>query len=496
MGKIKSRECQNVEFKSSWNDKYLEWICGFANAQGAVMYFGVNDDHEVIGLKQTKKLLEDIPNKIVNAMGLVVDVNLHEQDGLEYIEVVIDPASVPISYKGKYYYRSGSTMQELTGTALTDFIMRKLNVTWDAATEPSAKIEDIDPEAIKFFLNAAIREGRISESARNDSIEQLLRKLHLINEENGYLTMAALLLFGKDVERWNMTVAFRIGRFGSSQADLIIQDRIACPLIMMPSRVVDILRTKYLVAPIHYEGMQRIEPLEIPEDGLREMICNAIIHKDYTGTFIQMKVFDDYITLWNGGMLPPNYSVEKLMQPHESHPRNRLMANVFYLAGFIEAWGRGYEKIRDAFKAEKLEMPVFEEVRGGFMATIKREKFMAIQKGQNVTSPVTSPASSLSVVQLTERQKSVVSRLFETGQKIVLDDVLKDALENVLKDVQKDVLENALENVLETSASLAAYLKVNERTIRRDLSTLQAKRIICHIGPDKGGRWIILVSHK
>ena len=164
------------------------------------------------------------------------------------------------------------------------------------------------------------------------------------------------------------------------------------------------------------------------------------------------------------------------------------MANVFYLAGFIEAWGRGYEKIRDAFKAEKLEMPVFEEVRGGFMATIKREKFMAIQKGQNVTSHVTSPASSLSVVQLTERQKSVVSRLFETGQKIVLDDVLKD--------VQKDVLENALENVLETSASLAAYFKVNERTIRRDLSTLQAKRIICHIGPDKGGRWIILVSHK
>ena len=68
------------------------------------MYFGVNDDHEVIGLKETKKLLEDIPNKIVNAMGLVVDVNLHEQDGLEYIEVIIDPASVPISYKGKYYY--------------------------------------------------------------------------------------------------------------------------------------------------------------------------------------------------------------------------------------------------------------------------------------------------------------------------------------------------------------------------------------------------------
>ena len=75
MSKIKPKECQNVEFKTSWNDKYLEWICGFANAQGAVMYFGVNDDHEVVGLKNTKKLLEDIPNKIVNYMGLVVDLD-------------------------------------------------------------------------------------------------------------------------------------------------------------------------------------------------------------------------------------------------------------------------------------------------------------------------------------------------------------------------------------------------------------------------------------
>jgi len=293
-----------------------------------------------------------------------------------------------------------------------------------------------------------------------------LRKLHLINEENGNITLAALLLFGKDVERWNMTVAFRIGRFGSSQADLIIQDRIVCPLIMMPNRIIEVLRTKYLVAPIHYEGMQRIEPLEIPEDGLREMICNAIIHKDYTGTFIQMKVFDDYITLWNGGMLPPNYSVEKLMQPHESHPRNRLMANVFYLAGFIEAWGRGYEKIRDAFKAENLEMPVFEEVRGGFMATIKREKFMAIQRGHNVTSnvtsDVTSPIGSLSVVQLTDRQKEICKM--------------------IKNDPRVSVKEMSL------------VLSLVERTVKRDLADMQKKGVLIREGNTSAGHWVLLID--
>ena len=72
MAKIKARECQNVEYKTSWHDEYLKWICGFANAQGAVMYFGVNDDHEVVGIENVDRLMEDIPNKIVNFMGLVV----------------------------------------------------------------------------------------------------------------------------------------------------------------------------------------------------------------------------------------------------------------------------------------------------------------------------------------------------------------------------------------------------------------------------------------
>ena len=456
MSKIQARECQNIEFKRSWHDKYLEWICGFANAQGAVMYFGVNDNHEVVGLEQVDRLMEDIPNKIVTTMGIVVDVNLHEADGLAYIEVYIEPVSVPVSYKGKYYYRSGSTMQELTGTALTDFLMRKLNVTWDAVTEPSATIDDLSPAAISYFLDAAISEGRINKSARNDSIEQLMRRLHLISEENDKLTRAALLLFGKDVERWNMTVAFRIGRFGNSQADLIIQDRIVCPLIEMPDRVVETLRNKYLVSPIHYEGLHRKEPLEIPEDGLREMLCNSIIHKDYTGTFIQMKVFDDYITLWNGGKLPPDYTVEKLMEQHESHPRNRLMANIYYLAGFIEAWGRGYEKISEAFKNEKLEVPTFEEVRGGFIATIKRERFMGIKQKKFVV-------------------KDVVKEL--TGNQRVIYNIIKSSV---------------VEDVVVTAETIAEKLNISQRTVQRELSILKEKKLIRRVGSDKRGYWEIV----
>jgi len=456
MGKIKAKESQNVEYKRIWKDEYLKWICGFANAQGAVMYFGVDDSHEIIGLDHVDRLMEDIPNKIITTMGIVTDVNLHDQDGLEYIELTIAPSSMPISFKGKYYYRTGSTMQELTGSALTDFLMRKMNVTWDATTEPAATIDDINPSAVRYFLKSAIREGRISSSAQDDSVEQVLKKLHLINEESGQLTIAALLLFGKDVERWNMSSAFRIGRFGNSQADLIIQDRIVCPLIEMPSKVVEALKAKYLVSPIKFEGLQRIERLEIPEDALREMLCNSIVHRDYTSTFIQMKIFDDRITLWNSGTLPPNYTVEKLMEEHESHPRNKLIANTFYLAGFIETWGRGYVKIRDSFQKENLEIPTFEEVRGGFMATIRREKFLDIQKGQNNKKNVTKDVTN----ELSERQR-VILNLIE-------------------------------ENAYVTIPEMSRKTGVVDRTVKRDIENLQTKGIITREGSRKEGRWVII----
>ena len=93
-------ESQNIEYKESWRDEYLKWICGFANAQGGRIYIGVNDDTEVVGLPDAKKLMEDIPNKIVNYLGIVEDVNLLIKDDKEYIEIVVSPSDMPIAYKG------------------------------------------------------------------------------------------------------------------------------------------------------------------------------------------------------------------------------------------------------------------------------------------------------------------------------------------------------------------------------------------------------------
>ena len=106
-------ENQNTEWKSKWKDEYLEWICGYANAQGGKIYIGCDDSGNAIGTPNSHKLLEDIPNKIRDALGIDVGVNLLNDKDKEYIEIDVPPYPIGISCKGIYYYRSGSTRQVL-----------------------------------------------------------------------------------------------------------------------------------------------------------------------------------------------------------------------------------------------------------------------------------------------------------------------------------------------------------------------------------------------
>ena len=329
------KESQIVEFKQNWRDEYLQYISGFANAQGGTIFIGVDDNGKIIGVNNARKLMEDIPNKVRDTMGMLVNVNLINYNGLEYIQIVVPSCSMPVTYRGKYYFRSGSTLQELGGVALHDFLLQKMNLSWDSTPVPTATLDDIDRSAIDYFLRCATDARRLNADVLHDSTEQVIKNLRLINEQ-GQLTIAAMLLFGKDVLRWCTNAQFRIGRFGTDVSDLITQDSIACPLVLMPDRIIEVLRSKYLITPIHYEGLLRKEPLEIPEEGLREILCNAIVHRNYMGVDTQMKVFNDHITLWNDGTLPTNFTIETLMGEHESHPRNKLIAKVFHLAFWNE----------------------------------------------------------------------------------------------------------------------------------------------------------------
>ncbi len=130
------KEDQNTEWKLSWRDEYLKWICGFANAEGGVLVIGRDDRGEAVGVKNAGKLLQELPNKVRDILGITVAVNLMTEEEKELIEIHVEPYPSPISYKGEYHYRSGSTKQELKGAALQRFLLRKLGRHWDDAPVP------------------------------------------------------------------------------------------------------------------------------------------------------------------------------------------------------------------------------------------------------------------------------------------------------------------------------------------------------------------------
>lgn len=437
-------ESQIIEYKESWRDEYLKWICGFANAQGGRILIGVNDKKEVVGVENAKRLMEDIPNKVRDVLGIIVDVNLHGKDGMDYIEILVDPYPYPINYKGEYHYRSGSTKQELKGAALDQFLLRKRGMTWDAVPQPNMKVEELDSESIEIFKQQAVRSQRMSKADLEGNNRELLEKLHLF--EGDYLKRSAALLFHNDPEKFITGAYIKIGFF-KTDADLLYQDEIHGSLFQQVRQTMDLLTTKYLKSIISYDDLQRIDKLPVPRSALREAVLNSIVHKSY-GSFIpiQISVYDDKLMIWNAAALPTGWTIETLMKKHSSQPYNPEIANAFFRAGEIEAWGRGIERILSACMEADIQMPEWNFDGSGLW----------------------------------------VSFLFKNDQKNDQKDVQKKLTER-----QKDILSLLSSDGTLTIEVMSKRLGISEKTIYRELSLLKANGHIERKGSKTKGEWVV-----
>jgi len=336
-------ENQNIEWKESWKDEYLKWVCGFANANGGSIIIGKDDSGKVVGLSNARKLLEDIPNKAKDVLGIIVDVNLHTTDREEYLEIIVEAHPYPVNYKGQYHYRSGSTKQELKGNALDKFLLQKKGKRWDGVPVPKVTVENLKTETFDLFRKKAVKAQRIEEDVLTDANDHLLENLQLI--ENKYLKRAALLLFHPNPEKFVTGAYIKIGFFQSDD-ELKFQDEVHGNLFEQLEKTMDLLFTKYIHSSISYEGLNRVEKYDYPKEAIREALLNAVSHKDYSeGTPIQISVYQNKIIFWNDAQLPENWSVEKLLTKHPSKPFNPDIANTLFRSGYIEAWGRGTIKM-------------------------------------------------------------------------------------------------------------------------------------------------------
>ena len=434
-------EKQNIDFKRVWKDDYLMWVCGFANAQGGTLYIGKDDDGTVIGLDKVKHLMEVIPNKITSLMGIVADVNHHIENGLDYIEIVVEPQPNPVSCKGEYHYRSGSTKQELRGAALDKFILEKYGKKWDSVAIPRVSIDDLKQETFELYKNRGVEANRLDESCKKESNQQLLENLKLM--EGGLLKRAALLLFHPDPETFVTGAYIKIGYF-KSQSDLLFQDTIHGNLFEQVEKTMELLLTKYTKALVSYDGLHRFETYEYPKEALREAILNSVSHKIYEGcTPIQIRVYPDMIKIWNEGRLPENWSVEDIIESHSSRPYNPDIANAFFRSGYVESWGRGISKMEEKCIQAGLPKPIIENKGSDFWITFKKDIYNE---------------EYLSNLGLNQRQ--VDALIFYKNKGEIL------------------------------SSEYIKRYSISERTARYDLSDLVEKSLLTKIGENKSAKYI------
>lgn len=158
---------------------------------------------------------------------------------------------------------------------MQQFILKRLGRTWDDLPCENATFSDIDPDALSYFFKKAASSKRLTDDTGKNDLKTAFENLNLLTNGNK-LKNAALLLFGKKPSKFFPSVSFKIGRFIAGDDDLRYQDIIEGNILQMADKVMDILKTKYLISPIIYEGLQRTEKLEVPEMALREVIFNAI----------------------------------------------------------------------------------------------------------------------------------------------------------------------------------------------------------------------------
>ncbi|HET8573275.1 MAG TPA: RNA-binding domain-containing protein [Edaphocola sp.] len=268
-------ESDTVEFKTSFQEKVIETLVAFANAKGGKVYIGVRDDGKVQGIEIGKETIQKWLNeiKLKTEPAIVPDVRLLYQDGktVAVIEVQEYPVK-PLSYKGRYYKRIQNANHQLSIAEITSLNLQSLQLSWDAYPKPQKTIDDLSVEKARNFIDQINESGRFR--LTGDWITDL-KKLRLINDTG--ISNAAWLLFAHEDTGYHI----HIGRFKT--ASYIVDDRMfGGTLFEMVEQAVNYIISHLKVAfEITGETVRRKEIFEYPLSALRELVLNAVIHRDY-----------------------------------------------------------------------------------------------------------------------------------------------------------------------------------------------------------------------
>ena len=370
---ISSGESDTQEFKTSFDRETIETCGAFANSRGGRMFIGVSGDGSIAGVQIGVETFNEWRNQIAQSSDptIIPDIESIEINGRTIAIITVQEWPIkPVAIRGRHYKRVGNSNRAMNPQEVTSLHLETTGRSWDYHKSDNYTIQDIDNGKVQKYIQIAQETGR-RQIGNNEKPLDVLRKLDLVIDDKP--TFASLLLFGSEDRQFLSQATIHCGRF-LSETEIDDDRMITGTLMTQIEEGMDFIK-KHIKKSLRIKDTARREDVwEYPLDATREAIINAVCHRDYTlPSKIEVRIFDDSITIWNPGGLPRGLTIDDLYRPHPSVLRNKGIAAALYDMGYIEQWGSGIERMRQACLRADLPEPKFEEYQGGFRVTFSKD---------------------------------------------------------------------------------------------------------------------------
>lgn len=350
-----------------------------ANTSGGTVLLGVSPrSGQIQGISN----LRDTHDRIFQA-ALLADpplvLPLPVLQNIEESQVlwVTVPAGLPYVYsmEGRYLWREGSRNTPIPARWLRQLLLERGAVQFETQIPPGATLDDLDMAQVNAYVERfrfLVVDGA---GLGSDLAAEFLLQRGCLKRENGKLhpTYAALLLFGHHPQRWLPAATILSARFsGVTFGDQYIKQGINGSLPEQLHQAELFVRDN-LRSVVRLLGLRNQETLEYPFEAVRELLVNAVAHRDYNlqGDCIHLNIFSDRLEVTSPGELPGPVTLKNLLEARFS--RNAIIVQVLADLGYVERLGYGLERVVNLMGENGLQTPRFEEHAGTFRVTLLGE---------------------------------------------------------------------------------------------------------------------------
>ena len=452
---INQSEGRRLEFKGELptNSDLAKTVVAFANDAGGEIYIGINDNpRQIIGLSEEElpRIEEQISNLIYDRCYPIIlpEVSFLTIEDKHLIKVCIYRGSMPPYYlkdKGKLkgtYIRVGSTNKLADETIIAELERRRRNISFDSEVVMDKSADELDISGFKLLYK---------EKTGEDLNIQVLRKLELVKtEQDKEYPTKALLLFSDDNLRNSMFPNAKVecARFKGTGTE-------------------EFLDQKSIIVHI---GLQAAETYNFV---LREIIRNAIVHRDYslTGKDVKVAIYDDMVEITSPGLLPPSIDYSA-MESRQSDARNKVIAPVFKRLGIIDQWGNGLKMVAEEMKSYPEIDLCWKEVGLSFQVQFIKKNYQENINMEDSADNERRPAQYTT-------QHTTQSTTQYTTQK--------------LTEAQNMILSYLREHPEATRADLNSHIEgITVDGIKYNLARLQELGLLKRVGSKRYGYWVVL----